>query len=1095
MMTGNNKHTSLTYRQARQAGITLTEAILGVATLGAGLGVIAKIQSDNIDSIKQQATAQQMKILVGASKAFVRDYYSVLTQGCGSVAVPPTNPPCPTGSKDYQGTIVNMPNIFGATGVALNATLNIPADALYVGGYVDESQVEPDGIIGLPILRFRINSYGSLYNLSVTNVGAPPNTLGAGVAGNRLRMQLVTTGGKALTDTEGASIASKVGPEGGFRPSDKAGKTLGTDYQQQYADTNVVGAFGNWTVTAASMGAGAPSTGALAGMAYFGEGGVVADFLYRNAIPGQPEAQQMNANINANQFGLGNVAQIGGPNPGFTGGTNGSSPNVQITNTAPAAVTATFGNQPQPVNAGVATTVPPSAAAANNTDNASAALTADNTIRFGNPLGSLMAAATLGGSATRYDRGNANIQVNDVISRNLDAAGAVRGLQNVVAGDRDNTPANRGQRVSMNSGFDGTGGLMAVAPPNVAAAGDPYFEGRDNKNFARFTRTFSRQTTAGANVVGSGSDTMTDGNNQQRFLNQYGVTGGSATTGELRVIDDTNHRRMDLAYTDPNTGSINYRDGSGAAPGVIRMGGSYTATTGDTYIRDQANQNRFISLYDSAAGTGRTTLADQTNAERTRTEYTTATDGQINLRQQNGTIRYQEFYGDAATGGRSDMTDTNAIRRYRNTYNNTSGSETLTDQASVARFQNSYNGATSLMIQRDDASIMRFQSNVGNATAGDVTTRDGAGRDRSINSYNATQTFFALNDGNATRKVDLVSGTTAQGAALGLNQQNGTQKVIAYAGDNAAGSGMNLRDQAGTDRVVLFSGTNAVGNSGLVQVRDNAGNQTALLAGATSNGAYLELGNAANTDQTYIQRTEGAFDQTALNVVVGDNIGTGVVNSDGNADTFNVSGAGSGPRLTVRSDGGVGINIGNPSARLDVNCNGGDPNCVLWRNNGNTTMNHLSNANGASGYTRLGSYAGAISSPNSGTWSVLDVDDIFLRGRNVWLSNALRYRLAGVYVVTNGDTVNPGIPAAECPFTIAVVSPNLWASPVMRQVSNSLGTDPGGQSYTAVRSYTSYGGGTSWQIFIEGRGVSPTRDSGWFGIPNSRATVQVYCYS
>ena len=47
-----------------------------------------------------------------------------------------------------------------------------------------------------------------------------------------------------------------------------------------------------------------PGEGGLASVAFFGEGGVTADFLYRNPVPGQPDAQQMNANINANDFGI-----------------------------------------------------------------------------------------------------------------------------------------------------------------------------------------------------------------------------------------------------------------------------------------------------------------------------------------------------------------------------------------------------------------------------------------------------------------------------------------------------------------------------------------------------------------------------------------------------------------------------------------------------------------------------------------------------------------------------------------------------------------------------------------------------------------------
>jgi len=255
----------------KQRGISLTEAILGVATLGVGLGIIADLQVDNLRKVKAETSAQQMQIVFDAAQSAVRDYYTDIIDGCAagacvSVAIPAT---------------------------AAGATNTLPLELLTEENYLDIRNLNGGAI--------RQNAFGQDYVISVSNLGPP-----ASGGGDRLRIQVVTQGGQEIDEVNGASIAAAIGNAGGFRPPPGGGAL--------YADDTMYGAYGNWQMTEAEMGgaATAPSDGGLAAVAYFGEGGVVADFLYRNPIPGQPEAQEMNANINANAFGLGNVRQIGG---------------------------------------------------------------------------------------------------------------------------------------------------------------------------------------------------------------------------------------------------------------------------------------------------------------------------------------------------------------------------------------------------------------------------------------------------------------------------------------------------------------------------------------------------------------------------------------------------------------------------------------------------------------------------------------------------------------------------------------------------------------------------------------------------------------
>lgn len=1032
-------------RKTRQAGISLTEAILGITTLGVGLGVIAQIQTDNLENIRQEAAAQQMKTALGAAKGFVRDYYGPLVEGC-------TAPDCPAGTRTAGGITVSMPaGIFSAGGLAAGNTIEIGADALFVAGYIDAGQLEQrthpvTGVANQWLLKR--NSYGSDVLLTLTNTGPAPGV----VAADRLRLQLVTRGGTKLSDKKGATVASKIGPDGGFRPADESLASEARLGSAVYDANNVYGAFGNWNIATADMGGAnfEPDTGGLAAVAYFGEGGVVADFLYRNAVPGQPEAQQMNANINANNFGIGSVRQIGAENPGATGGANGSNPNVLDTNTAPAAITATFGSQPADPG------LPGVDANRNVTGNAGAP-TADNTVRFGNPLPSQMDVAVLGGNTARYDRGNANIQVNDIISRNVDSAGALRGLQQVEAGDRQNTVANRSQRFGLYSGFDNTG----------VAATTPRVEGYDNTNVLRSQETFT-----GTGVAGTGTARMIDGLNQERSRNEY-----NGVAGNLTLKDDTNRDRVRAGYTAANAGDITLRDGVGVAPGTQRFTTAYAAAAGNLTLNDDTGAVRADTRY-TAPDVGNQTMRQATGGvERYRNEYT-AVDGRTRLRDNAGTSRQEANYG--ANTGNIDQYDLSGDNRSRTSYNGTDGEHTLRDDNGLMRARTEYNAASTISTLVDAAGSTRVQTNSGSGVFAST---------------------MEMNQPNGTNKIRLDSGVNNTEAAVRLRQPNGTDKIRLRSGDNTGAAQVEMIDDANQRRIWMHAGAVGTATSTFVQLSNAAGQTLASLTGSNGADAGLEIGDAGvTTDRVRLERA-GAGDVTNVNLVLADNQGTGVINSDGSADAFRVAVDGAGTsRLRVESDGAIGINTDGPDARLDINCNAGDPNCVLWRNNGTSTMNHLSSANGGAGYTRLGAYAGASPSPLGAGLSVLDVDDVFLRSRGIWLSEATRFRVVDVAILGNGGVVGGGVPVG-CANTVAVVSPNSWASPVPRTRIRADGTDIGGSAYTAVRTYTTHLGGTSWRVNIEGRGRSfdegggALGDSGWQGITDARATVTVYCYN
>lgn len=103
-------------------------------------------------------------------------------------------------------------------------------------------------------------------------------------AGN-LQALAMTTGGTAYTDTQGARIAALVGAAGGFIPANDSGA-------YPAAAATAMGAFAGWTQATANYTL--VAGGHLAALINFNAGQLVSNYLYRNAVPGQPQLNTMN---------------------------------------------------------------------------------------------------------------------------------------------------------------------------------------------------------------------------------------------------------------------------------------------------------------------------------------------------------------------------------------------------------------------------------------------------------------------------------------------------------------------------------------------------------------------------------------------------------------------------------------------------------------------------------------------------------------------------------------------------------------------------------------------------------------------------------
>jgi hypothetical protein len=124
------------------------------------------------------------------------------------------------------------------------------------------------------------NPYGQTWQVEVLQ--PPPNNL---------QTLVMSTGGDSLPDKTAALVARYVNGPGGFIPRNDTGA-------YPAGASAAYGNFGGWNIpTAGYTGV---SGGHLAALLTFVSGQVSNNFLYRNAVPGQPQYNQMNTTLDLN---------------------------------------------------------------------------------------------------------------------------------------------------------------------------------------------------------------------------------------------------------------------------------------------------------------------------------------------------------------------------------------------------------------------------------------------------------------------------------------------------------------------------------------------------------------------------------------------------------------------------------------------------------------------------------------------------------------------------------------------------------------------------------------------------------------------------
>jgi len=142
----------------------------------------------------------------------------------------------------------------------------------------------------LPASFAATNPYGQTWQVEVLQPAA----------GN-LQTLVMSTGGAALADKQASKIAAIVGAAGGLIPQNDSGIYPG-------GAANAFGAFAGWTISTANYTS--ITGGHPAALLTFTSGQLVSPYLYRNAVPGQPQLNQMATAIDMQGHNLNAAGQV-----------------------------------------------------------------------------------------------------------------------------------------------------------------------------------------------------------------------------------------------------------------------------------------------------------------------------------------------------------------------------------------------------------------------------------------------------------------------------------------------------------------------------------------------------------------------------------------------------------------------------------------------------------------------------------------------------------------------------------------------------------------------------------------------------------------
>lgn len=233
----------------RMQGFSILESVIAVMLVGVFLSLVADFAIKGANDVSKKAAAEQLKEISEASSMYIGDNVSTLQSTATSTAP----------------AVVTM------------ATL-------IAGNY-------------LPANYSTTNPWGQAYTLYVLEPAA-----------NNLEGIVLSSGGDS-GDSEFQNqlipaTAAMVGSAGGFVP---------TGILPSQSTTTLQSAFGAWQVDISGTTIPNPGPGHLAAYVPYSEHAATSDYLYRSAIPGQPELNEMSTTLdmNGNDIHMGGATGVG----------------------------------------------------------------------------------------------------------------------------------------------------------------------------------------------------------------------------------------------------------------------------------------------------------------------------------------------------------------------------------------------------------------------------------------------------------------------------------------------------------------------------------------------------------------------------------------------------------------------------------------------------------------------------------------------------------------------------------------------------------------------------------------------------------------
>ncbi|SFV05818.1 shufflon system plasmid conjugative transfer pilus tip adhesin PilV [Pseudoduganella namucuonensis] len=216
----------------RQQGMTVIETLAALAVASALLlGLSAMIDTSLDDAKGQQAALHQAQVVDGAHRYITANYADLMAATAGGAVAPVT------------------------------------VAELRAGGFL------PDGF-------------------SSTNVFSQTScVLVRQSAAGKLNALVAAFGGTAIPERDLAQVAMQAGQGGGYISAAAPGTARGASWQLATSDYRDVPCGGVTVLTGAAADDGGHLVSSLF---YDGPGQLTQDFLYRNAVPGRPELNQMN---------------------------------------------------------------------------------------------------------------------------------------------------------------------------------------------------------------------------------------------------------------------------------------------------------------------------------------------------------------------------------------------------------------------------------------------------------------------------------------------------------------------------------------------------------------------------------------------------------------------------------------------------------------------------------------------------------------------------------------------------------------------------------------------------------------------------------